>query len=66
MIDYNSYDQAVIVSSDGDFACLAKHLQENNKLSIVLAPHPASTSILLKRATNRISYLEHFKNKISK
>lgn len=66
MIDYNNYDQAVIVSSDGDFACLAKHLQENNKLNIVLAPHPESASILLKRATNKISYLENVKSKISK
>lgn len=32
MIDYGIYDQAVIVTSDGDFHCLVKYLNEHNKL----------------------------------
>ena len=66
MIDYKNYDQAVIVSSDGDFTCLANHLQQNNKLKAVLAPHPDTTSILLKKAISNIHYLENLKNKIKK
>lgn len=31
-IEYNHYDKAVIISSDGDFACLAGYLEKNNKL----------------------------------
>ena len=33
MLDYDRFDKAVIVSSDGDFYSLVKHLYENNKLS---------------------------------
>jgi uncharacterized LabA/DUF88 family protein len=66
MIDYKNYDQAVIVSSDGDFTCLANHLQQNGKLKVVLAPHPDTTSILLKKAITNIHYIENLKNKISK
>ncbi len=66
MIDYDNYDQAVIVSSDGDFTCLGEYLQQNNKLRAVLAPHPDKTSILLKKAIRNINYLEDLKNKISK
>ena len=32
MIDYANYDRAVIVTSDGDFACLVRHLYEKGKL----------------------------------
>ncbi len=32
MIDYDRYDQALIVSGDGDFTCLLRYLEQNNKL----------------------------------
>src|SRR3989338_3024494 len=52
------FNKAVIVSSDGDFAGLISFLKERNKLSAVLSPHPKEKcSILLKRTSARISYL---------
>lgn len=37
-IEYDNYDKAVIVSSDGDFACLLKFLEEKDKLETVITP----------------------------
>lgn len=49
MIDFKHYDQAVIVSGDGDFHCLIKYLQEKKKLKTVLVPSADNCSILIKR-----------------
>lgn len=35
MIDYKSYDKAIIISGDGDFFCLVKYLREKNKLEYI-------------------------------
>lgn len=50
MIDYEKYEKAVIVSGDGDFACLVRHLKKQNKLKKVLVPNAKRYSALLKRA----------------
>jgi len=39
MIDYEKYDKAVIVSGDGDFACLVAHLDEHKKLKALIVPN---------------------------
>ena len=53
------YQQAVLVSSDGDYAVLAKFLLERNKLRIILSPHKKEKcSILLKRIRAPITYLD--------
>ena len=49
MIDYKKYDQAVIVSGDGDFACLVKYLNERNKLKNLLVPNREKYFALLKK-----------------
>ncbi|MCL0039218.1 NYN domain-containing protein [Dehalococcoidia bacterium] len=36
MIDINEYDRAVLVNSDGDFACLVNHWRDKGKLECVL------------------------------
>ncbi len=48
MIEFPSYDKAVIVSGDGDFHCLAKYLLEKNKLEALLIPNRYKFSALLK------------------
>jgi len=48
MIEYPNFAQAVIVSGDGDFYCLAKYLIENNKLAALLVPNKMKFSALLK------------------
>jgi len=66
MLDYNKYEKAVIVTSDGDFYSLVDHLYVENKLKIVLSPNKERCSILLKKtAKEKIEYLDKLKNKIS-
>lgn len=48
MIDFNEYDQAVIVTGDGDFYCLVKHLIGQRKLKALLVPNRYKYSALLK------------------
>jgi len=46
-IQYKNYDKAIIVSGDGDFACLADFLIEKDKLLHIFTPN-AQYSKLLK------------------
>ena len=51
-------DQAVIVSSDGDYASLIKFLMNRESLVVILSSHQKNKcSILLKRTGARIAYL---------
>ncbi len=61
MIEYPNYDKAVIVSGDGDFYCLVKHLLEQGKLKNILIPNQFSFSALLKFKVLR-SYLRFMNN----
>ena len=66
MIDLNSYDKAVIVTSDGDFYCLVDYLYKKNRLEIVLSPNHKKCSVLLRKvAKEKIDFLNNFKNKLS-
>jgi uncharacterized LabA/DUF88 family protein len=48
MIEYGNYEKAVIVTGDGDFYCLVKHLIEKGKLEVLLIPNKHRFSALLK------------------
>ncbi|KKS86221.1 MAG: hypothetical protein UV60_C0002G0026 [Parcubacteria group bacterium GW2011_GWA2_43_11] len=48
MKEFLNFNKAIIVSGDGDFYCLAKHLHEENKLGILLIPNRKRFSALLK------------------
>jgi uncharacterized LabA/DUF88 family protein len=65
MIDFQSYNKAVIVSGDGDFACLIKHLYQKNKLETVMVPNAKKYSVLIKKtAKERITSVSELKNKL--
>jgi uncharacterized LabA/DUF88 family protein len=49
MIEWPNYDQAVIVSGDGDFYSLVEHLIAHNKLCKLVIPNKFNYSSLLKR-----------------
>jgi uncharacterized LabA/DUF88 family protein len=49
MVDIERYEQAVIVSGDGDFAGLIRHLASVNKLRHVIIPNRSTYSSLFKR-----------------
>jgi len=65
MIDLNDYDKAVIVTSDGDFSCLVRHLIKVDKLERVISPCLAGSSSLLRNAAgNKIDFLDNLKSKL--
>jgi len=65
MIDLNKYQQAIIVTGDGDFACLAAYLLKINKLRCVLSPNIDKCSALLKKAAQKhIAFMNDLKKKL--
>jgi len=65
MIDFGNYNQAVIVTSDGDFSCLVKYLIEKGKLLRVLASSRHGCSRLVgKAAGTRIDFLDDLRQKL--
>lgn len=65
MIDYSSYEQAIIVTSDGDFYCLVKYLYERGKLACVLSPYVRTCSVLLRRAAKeRVRFMDNLRKKL--
>ncbi len=67
MIEYHNYDQAVVVTSDGDFTCLLSYLRKNNKLKTVLAPEKEKCSILIKKEVpDSIAFIENLRSKIGR
>ncbi|MDP2598654.1 MAG: NYN domain-containing protein [Candidatus Liptonbacteria bacterium] len=65
MIDFGLYDRAVIVTSDGDFYSLVRHLYDNEKLEIVLSPYVKTCSILLKKsAREKIAFMDTLRSKL--
>lgn len=65
MIEYNNYEQAIIVSGDGDFYCLIEHLTNNNKLLKLIVPNKRHSS-LLKKFRDFIVNIQLFKGKLEK
>ena len=45
-IQYANYDKAVVVTGDGDFACLAEFLEEKGKLLHILTPNHKYSKLL--------------------
>jgi len=65
MIDYEEYDKAIIISSDGDFYCLVNYLYDKNKLASVISPCYETCSILLKRsAKEKIVFINNLRKKL--
>ena len=52
-------DKAVLVSGDGDYACLVDYLQRKKILRSLIAPNFAGCSIFLKRLVSNIIYIEN-------
>ena len=63
-IEYRNYDKAVIVSGDGDFACLIAFLAEKDKILHVLTPN-SKYSKLLKSFSQYIIHANQLKASIA-
>lgn len=65
MIDYQKYDKAVIITSDGDFYSLVRYLYKQNKLRLVMSPYIKTCSVLLKKtAKEKIVFMNNLKKKL--
>ena len=66
MIDFQKYDKAVIVTSDGDFYSLVRYLYINQKLERVISPYIRTCSVLLKKtAKEKISFMDNLRHKLA-
>ncbi len=65
MIEYENYKQAVIVSGDGDFACLVRYLVRNDKLCRLLVPNKRYSGLLKKASRGHITILGEMSTKLS-
>ncbi len=65
MLDVNEYNQAVVVTGDGDLHYLAKHLNKVGKLKKVLAPTQQNCSVLLtKSVPAQIAFISDLRKKL--
>ncbi|MCX6810731.1 MAG: NYN domain-containing protein [Candidatus Berkelbacteria bacterium] len=66
MIEFKNFDKAIIVTSDGDFACLVDYLIGKEKLKTVLAPSNRKYSSLLRKITKGkfVAFLDVLKPKL--
>lgn len=62
----NNYDQAVLVTNDGDFLALFDYLDSKNKLRVILSTHKWDCSLLIKRAyPEKVQFLEKVKDRLN-
>lgn len=66
MIEFPSYDKAIVVSGDGDFYCLIEHLEKKKKLFHVLIPNPKKYSALLRRFHQYFISIDRLRQKLGK
>ena len=64
MKELPNYEQAIIVSGDGDFFSLAEYLEEKGRLSHILAPNWQYSS-LLKPFENKIIRLDQLRRQLA-
>jgi uncharacterized LabA/DUF88 family protein len=66
LLESSNYDKAVIVSSDGDFYSLVKHLYDTQKLATVLSPEVRKCSRLLRQAAReKIHFMDNLRPKLA-
>lgn len=59
----DAYEQAILVTNDGDFLALIDYLDSKNKFRTVLSTHRWDCSLLIKRSyPEKIQFLDDFKD----
>lgn len=64
-IEFKNYDQAVIVSGDGDFRCLYEYLINKQKLHRIIIPNIHAQSSLLRGFQKYKTFLGNEKDKLT-
>lgn len=63
--EFNNFDNSVIVTGDGDFACLLEYLVDEKKLKKLLIPNKHNYSSLLKPFLPKADFISTKKNKLA-
>ena len=66
MIEYGNYDKAVLVTGDGDFACLVDYLMKKDKLLRLIIPDRHNYSSLLARLNPKMAFLNELNEKLGR
>ncbi len=66
MIEYSNYNQAVIVTGDGDFHCLVEYLDGKRKLLRVIIPNRKKYSQLLWKFRKHFDYMNNLRDKLGR
>lgn len=64
MIEFPNYDQAVIVTGDGDFHCLVEYLRKQGKLGRLLIPNRYKYSALLRGFAGDMAFISDLRGKL--
>ena len=64
MIEFPNYDQAIVVTGDGDFHCLVEHLKKQGKLLRLLIPNRHKYSALLRRFAPDMVFISDLRGKL--
>ena len=67
MIELEKYDKAVIVTGDGDMACLVEYLSSINKFKLVIACKRDSSSYQIRKAASgNIMFIDYLRGRFEK
>jgi len=64
MIEYKNYDNALIVTGDGDLHCLVDYLMKNGKLLKLMIPNMNSFSSLFRKLRPYIVFMNNLRDKL--
>ena len=64
MIEFQNYDQAVIVTGDGDFDCLVEYLKKQGKLLRLLIPNRHKYSAMLRAYGPDMAFISDLREKL--
>lgn len=64
ILELPHYDKAVIVSGDGDYYCLIKHLKKENKLKSLVIPNRHDYSSLLRDFAADMAFVTDLRHKL--
>jgi uncharacterized LabA/DUF88 family protein len=65
MVEYENYDEALIVTGDGDLYCLVDYLVKNDKLLKLLIPNRNSFSSLFRKMMSYSAFMNDLKGKLA-
>jgi uncharacterized LabA/DUF88 family protein len=64
MIEYPNYDNALIVTGDGDFYCLIDYLKGKNKFLKLMIPNRYKYSSLLRKFMSDVVFMNDLRGKL--